>query len=389
MTLGVEIRGRADNYSGYGGVPDKDNSFYLHRLRLNGSITFCPWFKFTAQAQDSRVYDYDAPAPYTVANTFDLRQAYFTIGSERVNWVVRVGRQPLLFGDNRLIATSNWGNVGPNYDAVRLSYKYKAMRLDAFSGLVVVPGRGYDRTRFDKKISGIYSSFDVSKGRVLEFYTFWKQNQRVCDERGYFGMANIYTYGVRSTGKLSGKFDYNAEAAAQRGHIARDAMSAAAGHVEVGRRLGPATRPRIWAEYNYSSGDKAARDGHRQTFDQMYPTNVYGTATDFGWRNLHEPAVGLEWQISKSWKIRNAYHGFWLVRRQDAVYTLSGAVYAANPVAESSRVGSEYDTRVICQPSRHVQLWWGYGHLFAGPFLKQTAKSSSVNYPYFMWTFTL
>lgn len=388
LTLGVEVRGRSDNYRGYTGVPDREESYYLHRMRINATIKAAPWMKFILQGQDSRVagFDYGKPAG-AMKNIMDLRQAYVMLGTEHA-WTVRAGRQPLIFGDSRLISTSNWGNVGPNYDAFRVTRKWNKLTVDAFTGLVVLPCMGYDRTRMDKKLSAVYGSYQPVKGLVLDVYSIWKQNLRVTDENGLRGLSNIYTHGVRSTGPMALGFDYNLEMAYQDGHTVKDDVSAWAGHWEIGRRLQAPGMPRLWAEYNYSSGDDQAKDGRRGSFDQLYPTNVYGTATDFGWRNLHEPVIGLEWQINKKVKIRNAYHMFWLANRHDAVYMLGGGVYAYNPLATHSRVGSEFDTRVIYQPVKYLQIWAGYGHLFAGPFLKETSKSSSVDYPYFMWTFT-
>jgi hypothetical protein len=280
----------------------------------------------------------------------------------------------------RLISTSNWGNVGPNFDAVRLTVRKPGVRADGFTSMVVVPGRGFDRPRRDTKLSGLYLSWDLRKNAaVLDTYSFWKSAVRSVD---------VYTYGIRSAGKLDHDLDYNVEMALERGHAAAEAISAWAGHWEMGRRFGgvPAA-PRVALEYNYSTGDGDAHDGRRQTFDQLYPTNIYGTAADFGWRNLHEPVAYVEWQPSRKWKFKTAYHAFWLAKRRDALYTCTGAVFVYRPDALHSRVGEEIDTRVGRQVGTHLQLWVGYARLFAGPYLKEAGKGA-VDYPYAMWTYS-
>jgi hypothetical protein len=35
LKFSAEIRGRSDNYFGLNGTPGRDNSYYVHRLRLN------------------------------------------------------------------------------------------------------------------------------------------------------------------------------------------------------------------------------------------------------------------------------------------------------------------------------------------------------------------
>lgn len=383
LKVGGEIRGRIDNVFGVSGIAGRDNSYYLHRLRLNTTLSPAAWLRLVAQFQDSRELGYDrSPVPYTVADPHDLRQGYVELGGggSESPWAVRVGRQPLVFGDMRLVSTSNWGNVGPAFDGIRLSLRQSGVRLDAFGSLVVVPCAGYDRTRWDKALSGFYSSFDLpDKLGTGDAYVFWKKNRQT---------VNLFTYGFRGVGKLPGQFDYNVEFALQRGWVTGQTASAWAGHWEVGRKFKVSDGSVHFAlEYNYATGDQAPGDGRYQSFDQLYPTNVYATAADFGWRNLHEPAATIEWQPEGKTKIKTVYHGFWLAQRRDALYTFSGAVFASNPNAADSRVGEEVDVRVIRQVHKHLQLWIGYAHLFAGPYLQEAGKGS-MNYPYGMWTFS-
>jgi len=381
LKFGAEIRGRSDNYFGLNPLLGRDDSYYLHRLRLNAQVSPTGWMRLVAQFQDSRQGGYDRkPIPYSVAQPADLRLGYVELGGGGVEapLTVRVGRQPLVFGDMRLVSTSNWGNVGPAFDAVRVSLRRARVRLDGFSSLVVIPCRGFDRPRRDKMLSGVYSSFDFfSKAVTVDAYSFWKRDRQ---------SAGLYTYGVRSTGPMPYRLDYNVELALQRGHSSGESVAAWAGHWEIGRKFSSAHgSPRLAGEYNYATGDKAPRDGHYGSFDSLYPTNIYATAADFGWRNRHEPSVYLEWQLDQKTRFKTAYHWFWLAERKDALYTLSGAIFAFNPDATDARVGTEIDVRWIRQVGKNFQLWVGYAHLFPGPYLKQAGRGA-IDYPYAMWT---
>jgi len=318
--------------------------------------------------------------PDTIANPLDLRRMYVEIGRRRDDapWNLRIGRQPLIFGDMRLVSTSNWGNVGPNYDGIRLTVRQPGMRLDGFATRMVVPGDGFDRPRPDRMLSGFYSSFDVGeKSATIDAYVFWKKNLRTVD---------LFTYGARMDGRLPRNFDYKLELALQRGRVSGEHASAWAGHWEVGRRWARFWgAPRASAEYNYATGDRDPRDGQCQSFDSLYPTNTFGTAGDFGWRNLHESAFSVEWQPGKKTKVKTAYHYFRLVQQHDALYTFSGAVFASAPNATERGVGSEVDVRWVRQMSKSLQFWLGYAHLFPGPYLRQAGRGA-VDFPYAMWT---
>lgn len=393
--LGLEIRGRAETYQGVGGVPNTGDSHYLHRLRLNSTFTVRPWLHLFAQMQDAKAPGYDRrPVPCTVANPFDLRLAYVELGIlGEQKWALRAGRQPLVFGDMRLVSTSNWSNVGPAFDAVRLTHKSPRVRLDWFAALAVVPAAGFDRPRTDKKLSGFHSSFELRQGVAsLDLYSFWKSNLRAVDELGRPGHLDAYTYGLRSVGKPGLGFDYNIEVALQRGHIVQAPLTAWAGHWELGHSLWTGAKsPRAWLEYNYASGDSDPHDGRRQTFEQLYPTpfNVVGRAADLASRNLREPLAGVEWQPYQKWKFRATYRAFWLANTGDVLYTLSGAVFAGKPGAAHTRVGAETGVWAIYQASPRLQLWLGYANLSPGPYLKDAARTSAIRYPYVMWTYNV
>ncbi|MBL8176928.1 MAG: alginate export family protein [Bryobacterales bacterium] len=391
--LGVEIRGRLDTSTGIERIGR--DTYYLHRLRLNSSITWRPWLKLFVQVQDARAADYDRrPVPATMQDPFDLRQAFAEFGKGEENrWTLRLGRQPLVFGDARLVSTSNWGNVGPTYDAARLTRSTNRSRLDLFSSLVVMPRDGFNKPRADRKLSGVYGNRQLPRmGLTVDVYTFWKSNLRSVDEGFHPGHLDVLTSGMRAAGKLPSGFDYNVEAAVQRGHVAADRLSAWTGHCEIGKRLrGTQQGPRVWLEHNYATGDRNLGDGRRQAFEQLYPTpwSVVGRAVDFASRNLHEPVMGMEWQLNRRWKFRGTARAFWVADTHDALYTLSGAVYARRVGAASSRAGEEAGAWAIYQLTRRVQLWAGYARLFSGPFLKEAGRGNQVHYPFAVWSYTL
>lgn len=394
--LGFEERGRLDTFTGLSGLhPDFRDTAYLHRFRLNSTITVRPWLKLVGQLQDSRAFDYDrSPVPANMQNPFDLRLGYADIGlGGEQGWAARIGRQKLTFGDMRLIGNGEWGNVPPAYDGLMVSHSSSAARLDLFSMLVATPQSGFDRPKADRKLSGVHSTFQVRRwNAAVDAYTFWKSNLRALDEGFHMGHLDIYTSGVRATGKLPAAFDYNVEMAMQRGHISGDALRAWSGHWELGHRLNNLPGgPRFWLEHNFASGDSSNGDGRRQAFEQLYPTpwNVVGRPADFASRNLQEPLLGMEWQASRRWKLRSSLRAFWLASTNDALYVLSGAIYARNPNATAKRVGEEAGGWVICQVNSRVQFWLGYSHLFPGPFLKQAGKGNAVNYPFVLWMYRL
>jgi len=385
LKLNGEIRGRGEAFTGIGYVHGAEDAYYLHRIRLGTTVSPTTWLRGFVQLQDSRVAGWDrGKPPGGVQNTFDIRQAWVEAGAGEGNgWGLRVGRQPFIFGDMRLISTSNWGNVGPNYDGARLTYKSAAMKLDMFATEVVQPVTSeWDHWRSSKRLHGAHGTFGkLIPKATLETYFFWKQNSVAGPD------LRIYTLGGHLFGKLPRHFDYNIEMAHQHGRDGVRTMGAWAGHWEAGRSI-KEERVRFSAEYNYGSGDSNPNDGRRGDFDNLYPTDKYGTCDNIAWRNIHETIVNVEWKPTRKLKTKLAWHDFWVASRKDALYAIAGAVLARNPNATSSHVGNELDVRVIWQATPHFQLFCGYAYMFSGEYLKQATKGSNIHYPYVMWTYS-
>ena len=393
VKLGAEVRGRLEAVIATGFVAGNNDGYYLHRLRLNLGLEPHRQVRFFIQAQDSQAPGWrQKPAPGSAVNTLDLRQGYLELGPAGPGWSLRLGRQDLIFGEERLVGAAGWGNVGRSFDAARLSYRRQGARLDWFASAVVVPLNGsFDHPKLVNGFYGFYASFDrLVKDSVVEPYFLWKTAQRVRGESGVSGDQDVYTAGARAVGKLRRGFDYGVEMALQAGPSARDVIRAWAGHWVLGYALPVRQRPpRLLFEYNYASGDGDPADGRRGAFDQLYPTNhgKYGTADRIGWRNIHDLMPGVEWRPNARWRFNLDWHRFWLASVRDALYTEGGTALLRYPAASSRRVGDEIDWQWTWQLQARLALGGGYARLFAGPYLKQAGYGATASYPYVMWTY--
>lgn len=395
LTIGGEVRLRFEARTGNQFRSGNDESFWLTRLRLHFDWHPAQWVRVFVQAQDSQALGLKAdPDPPTVEDTADLRQGYLEFfNRERQGFGVRLGRQELIFGDERLIGGFNWGNTARSFDAIRLFYARPRCRLDLFaSSVVVIEDGAFNKHRDGANFYGAYGSFpNVVPKATVEGYLLWRTLPRVAGERGSLGDADIYTVGTRWVGQLSQQLDYRLELAGQRGHRATDEVRAWAVHSQLGYTLTTRkTTPRVLIEYNAASGDHDPADGVLQTFDQLFPTNhdKYGIADQIGWRNMRHLRAGVGLKLTPRVTTQSDYHSFWLAARRDALYSAAGVAVAR--VAEGARsrhVGQEVDVDFRITLTRSLSLWTGYARFFPGDFLTQASPGAPTSFFYSMLTY--
>ena len=386
-----EERLRLEGFSGGSFQPDTGDAYLLNRFRFNMGLLPASWLKFRFQVQDSRVW-WKNQTPYAspYQDTFDLRLAYLELGDiEKRPASLRVGRQEINLGEERLVGSSGWTNTARSFDAARLTLREGKYRLDAFasSPVVLQDGNVGDHVP-GNNLHGLYGGLqNVVPGSTIEPYLFWRLAQRQKSETGTLGNLDFTTLGVRWLGKLPRGFDYSMEMASQRGSLGTDRILAWAGHYVGGYTLSSFWTPRWFIEYNYASGDHNGKDGARQTFDQLYPSghDKYGLADQVGWKNILHARTGIECKPRPRWMLSARYSAYWLADAHDALYNSAGTALFRRADGTAGRfVGVEFDGNLVYLYSRQFQIGAGFGHLIPGTFLDRTTPGRAYSYPYLM-----
>ena len=396
MKWGVEFRGRLELPSAFNFEEGLDERFYLNRVRLWAGVETTSWLRFYVQGQDARAPGFsDLTAMDSVVHHLDFRQAYADFGRDKGTWGLRMGRQELAFGDERLMGADNdWDPLGQTFDAARVSYQRTGLRLDAFGAFLVTPDRrSLASPSAGNQLYGLYASFNRGpRGSVIEPYFFWKHDRHMGDAVGLASACDVFTYGARTAGNLPARLDYGVEMALQSGHKLGDSVQAWAGHWELGVRPFRADAgPRLGAEYNFASGDNNPADGRHTTFDDLYPAgyNKYGMSDPYAWRNLRNISCGVDWSLSQRWRLGASYRAFWLASISDGLYTKGDSILTRNPGASSSHVGNQASMMIACDLSRSWQFRAGYARFFPGPYLTDSSYRGRFSTPYFLLNYTL
>jgi hypothetical protein len=384
LRLGGEERVRLEALDGVGFLP-ADNTYLLHRLRLNLDVTPLPWLKFSFQAQDSRVFFTNvSPASSSQKDPMDLRLGYVQIGDSETGPVsLRAGRQSIALGEGRLVADPNWSNVGRTFDGLRVNLRYRKVRVDAFTGASdKIYTDGFDTPVPGEHFHGVYGSINkVIPNATLEPYLFWRLEHNVKGELTKTGNLDEKTAGLRWVGKLPLGFDYGLEMAMQRGRQANEPVSAWAGHWVLGHTLADTRHlPRLFAELNRASGDQNPHDGVHGAFDILFPSShdKFGTADQLCWTNIVHARGGIQYKVRENVTLAVAYNSFWLASRRDGIYS-GGKVIIASNGSEGNHIGQEPDLQAQWKPVRNTLVDLAFGHIFPGEFLRKAGRGASYN----------
>ncbi len=398
------VRFRYEEKAHAGTFPNRDfagsqpgsNDFFLFRTVANVAWKPAPWFTAQVSGRDSHAGS--DVRPTTETDAFDLQQAWVQ-WSRPQKWSVKIGRQELIYGDQRFVGNAEWSNTGRVFDSVRGRLEHGSSWLEAFSGHVVIPRDGHFNTpnRFDA-CSGVYGStrallpFQDTEAYFLARNVTASSPTAITPTLGGPGARDIYTLGTRwkSVAAKTGPWDYTVEITAQRGRIDQGARKlehrAFALDIVAGRTWAKARgSPRLGLGYDYGSGDSDPNDSRNETFELLFGTNhlLYGNMDLVGLRNLH--AGRLEASIKPNSRLTLAleYMRFWMADTADFFYPESGAGRSSNGYRRSPElprsVGSELDLLIDLRPTPTLQVRAGLAHFFTGDYIERSLTRVAAN----------
>ncbi len=139
LTLGGEARERFETYGhinfGFNKAPARD-AYVLQRLLLNADLHVTDYLRAFAQIGHMERFGERGVASTTDVDRGELMQAFVDLkapGPFGDRPTLRLGREELLFGWQRLIAVREGPNVRRAFDGVRVTDRIGDVALDAFA----------------------------------------------------------------------------------------------------------------------------------------------------------------------------------------------------------------------------------------------------------------
>jgi len=136
--------------------------FGLQRARLGAALNYQDWVEAFVQVQDARRAGFANSTVGYTGNT-DLHRAYVQLKLKDADISLKLGRQRLVYGDQRLIGHLEWSNQGRVFEAAKLKWSHGLGDLDLFAAVFTTRANGnlLDATHF----FGLYDSMRAPRPR--------------------------------------------------------------------------------------------------------------------------------------------------------------------------------------------------------------------------------
>jgi hypothetical protein len=276
--------------------------------------------------------------------------------------VARVGRQELLYANQRLVSPLDWANTRRTFDGARLLYKSGDWAIDTFyTFFVPVNADELDEPDYDQKFYGVYSTYSGFENFTVDTYYLGYDNENPATTPGS-GDFSLHTIGMRVNGSM-GDWLWEMEGGPQFGRqsglgVDHSAMFATAG---IGRKLAQPGSPTLWFYYDYASGNAMGGDFNR--FNHLFPlAHKYLGFIDAVQRsNVESPNILLTMKPGPKWNLLLWYWHF-MSNTNDIVPSVGNT-----PAQTASKdLGDELDVLLkytICPRSNAV---FGWSHFWRG-----------------------
>ena len=174
FAVGRSLRIRPEGRANLRFEPAIDLGYVLTRLRVHFDATLARWLTARVESQDSRSPGLRPSTP-SVRDPLDLHQGYLEVGAADGPVRLRVGRQELVYGSERLFSRNDWRNTGRVFDAARVFVSTPRWGLDLFGAAEVkVDVDRLNPIHQDREVVGGYGRWDSAGGLHLESYAVWR-----------------------------------------------------------------------------------------------------------------------------------------------------------------------------------------------------------------------
>lgn len=392
LRVGGQLRARAEGVSNYqlGSGADRSDAFEVVRQSLWGDLHVGTTLRAFVELRNSQALSRDLPGGARTSDfdATDVENAFVEIGSADSGRrsLIRLGRQEISLGRERVIGVSDWSNTRTMYQGLDARWAFARATIGA---LVVRPvtvrSRAPDLADSLTLFRGVYVN-GVRTGALSawELYAL-KLDDRATLRAGRPGDRHEVTAGARLV--LSAEqspWSLEGEGALQRGRLTDTPVRA----WFVASELTYAARDWRWSPQLSAGFDWASGGGDSARLATYAPPATTGHAHAglmdiIGRANLVEARTGLAFRPRRALTVQARQHWFWRASTGESAFAKSMAVLGVAGGSPARALGGETDLTASLRLTRRLRVDAGVGYFAPGEFLLAAATPARPS----TWTF--
>ncbi|HVW95849.1 MAG TPA: alginate export family protein [Mucilaginibacter sp.] len=386
LSIGGEVRYQYFHFKNqdWGEAPKDKDGFILTRYLGHLDFHAGRHFRTFVQLQSSLAGgEAETPSPVD-QNLLDLHQAFFDLYAdigEGQSLTLRTGRQELSYGSQRLIAVREAPNNRQSFDAAKLIYSGRDLKLDVFYAHYVVakPNIFDDGFSNATQFWGTYAVFNkVPIVQHVDLYYLGIHRKTVLFDDGK-GPETRHSFGSRIWAMMP-DWQYDLEGLYQFGNFAAGSISAWTMSANVSYTFQQSTlKPQVGIKTEAISGDKNHGDGRLNTFNPLFPKGAYfGLAALIGPYNLLDAHPYVQLKITKKLLFSSDYDLFWRMNRNDGLYAVNGKLLYPGKAGTSKQIGRQLGGALEYTPNKYLYFRQELTWFSAGDYLKEAGPGKDI-----------
>ena len=386
LSLGGETRYQYFNFKNedWGDAPRDKDGYILTRYLFHADVHTGHRTHFFFQLQSSLANGKKAGASPVDENQLDLHQAFADIvlsARGPRSLTVRLGRQELSYGSQRLVAVRDGPNNRQSFDAAKIMYARPRFRADAFYSQYVLSKKGIFDDGFNKhtKLWGSYLAMnEVPLLRNVDLYYLGLYKSTTVFDDGE-GRELRHSVGSRIW-KRKGNWLYDFEGLYQWGSFAGKKIAAWTLSSNSAYRFSSATfKPQLGLKTELISGDEQYADDRLNTFNPLFPRGAYfGLAALIGPANLADIHPSLSFELSPRVDFTMDYDVFWRYSRNDGIYAPNVSLIYSGKGSKEKFIGQQSSAELAWQPNPFLYFRAEFTWFKSGPYLKAVGAGKDI-----------
>jgi hypothetical protein len=398
LSLGNEYRMEYERYtaSNFGEGPQDQNGYLLLRELPHFDLHVTKHFRFYNEFQ----FDYidwrnGGPRPGIDEDRGDVHQSFMDFGADVRSgrgFLLRAGRQEMVFGKGRLLDNNEGPNVKISFDGFKTGVSGPKGSLDIFAvkPVTISPGFFDDAPAHGQSLWGLYgSNLTLGHGPKADLYYIGWDNKSASYSVST-GKEIRHTVGGRLDQPIGEGPDLDWESAFQWGAFTDRSIRAYTVQTETGYTFVQSPgHIRPFLRFDVASGSASSDpNGHSLgTFNSLFPRGAYITpkmpppfaivnVIDVHPMTWFQPFAHVETSIGWDW--------FWRYSTGDGLYGLSGLPVRGTTlngkVVKDRYIGQLGDMEIRWSPAGHLIFAFNFAGMINGAYLNHSGTSNNITY---------